>query len=531
MNLIDDAWISVVRQDGTQCRIPPWQISGKKNPVVEIKAPRPDFQGALYQFLIGLLQVTRAPDDDDDWFEGWENPPTEEELKKSFSSVAPAFYLTSDGVAFLQDFDLKEGEEKPISALLVESPGSQTIKKNMDLFVKRGIVRAVCESCTAIALFALQSSAPSGGSGHRVGLRGGGPLNTLVLPEDPGAPLWKKLWFNVLPKEGSESGVCGQSSIFPWLAKTRTSESGQVTQPFDTHWLQMYWGMPRRIRLNKSDESGCCDLCGRQSNRLFTSYITKNYGVNYEGPWMHPLTPYRTDPKKQTPPLSIKGQKGGLGYRHFLGLSLSDSEHGNQAAEVVDCWQERLNEYPELEEAGKRLWCFGYDMDNMKARCWYEQHMPLLKINKSYRDTFVALVSQMMDAARSTLKLLRTHIKAAWFESPKNVKGDIGMIDRAFWSATESAFYSNIGSLASLPESTASIPPELASRWVNVLHKTACDQFDFWVLEGDPEDRDMKRIFDNRRWMVGKLKKEKGLKPLWELASSLQPEKSKPEAL
>jgi CRISPR system Cascade subunit CasA len=25
-----------------------------------------------------------------------------------------------------------------------------------------------------------------------------------------------------------------------------------------------------------------------------------------------------------------------------------------------------------------RLWAFGYDMENMKARCWYESTMPLI---------------------------------------------------------------------------------------------------------------------------------------------------------
>ena len=67
MNLIDDDWIPVKRADGSKVLIAPWQIAETENPIVDIAAPRPDFQGALYQFLIGLLQTTFAPQDIDDW--------------------------------------------------------------------------------------------------------------------------------------------------------------------------------------------------------------------------------------------------------------------------------------------------------------------------------------------------------------------------------------------------------------------------------------------------------------------------------
>jgi len=82
MNLITDPWIPVVRQDGTEDTIIPCQIVETENPVLEIKAPRPDFQGALYQFLIGLLQTCFAPEDKDEWLEYWQNMPEKGKLKK-----------------------------------------------------------------------------------------------------------------------------------------------------------------------------------------------------------------------------------------------------------------------------------------------------------------------------------------------------------------------------------------------------------------------------------------------------------------
>ena len=66
MNLITDPWIPVIRKDGPD-KSCPWQIVEAENPVIEINAPRPDFQGALYQFMIGLLQTCFAPEDEDEW--------------------------------------------------------------------------------------------------------------------------------------------------------------------------------------------------------------------------------------------------------------------------------------------------------------------------------------------------------------------------------------------------------------------------------------------------------------------------------
>jgi CRISPR system Cascade subunit CasA len=66
MNLITDPWIPVIRRNGPD-KIKPWQIAETDNPVMELNAPRPDFQGALYQFLIGLVQTCFAPEDEDEW--------------------------------------------------------------------------------------------------------------------------------------------------------------------------------------------------------------------------------------------------------------------------------------------------------------------------------------------------------------------------------------------------------------------------------------------------------------------------------
>ena len=50
MNLIRDAWISVIRAGRGKTLIAPWQIAETEDPVMELVAPRPDFQGRCTSF-------------------------------------------------------------------------------------------------------------------------------------------------------------------------------------------------------------------------------------------------------------------------------------------------------------------------------------------------------------------------------------------------------------------------------------------------------------------------------------------------
>ena len=105
MNLIHDAWIPIRRKNGEETRIAPWEVTTRysDDPIVALAAPRPDFNGALIQFLIGLLQTTCAPDSPRTWREWLRNPPSPEELHVKFEPVAYAFELDGDGPRFMQD--------------------------------------------------------------------------------------------------------------------------------------------------------------------------------------------------------------------------------------------------------------------------------------------------------------------------------------------------------------------------------------------------------------------------------------------
>ena len=521
MNLIRDKWMPVVQHDGIQAKIAPWQIAERDNPVMELTAARADFQGALYQFIIGLLQTAFAPEDHDEWLQYWQAPPAPDALREAFQRYEPVFEIDNPKAAFMQDFTLIGGEKKSISALLIEAPGAKTCKDNLDHFVKGQSDECMCPACAATALFTLQTNAPAGGQGHRVGLRGGGPLTTLVIPAEAGS-LWQKLWANILTREQlALDDVNDTSTIFPWMNPTRLSDKeGGPTLPGDVHPLHMYWAMPRRIRLEfQQVDSLPCMICDESTDTAVSHLRTKNFGYNYEGPWVHPLTPYRFDPKHQKPPLSLKGQPGGIGYRQWLGLTWQDVSNGDRAAHVVQIF----NEERAVDLSGDslaRLWSFGYDMDNMKARCWYESTMPLLSIPPEKHTAFIDSAALLLDAAKEAASLLRSFVKAAWFSRPKDVKGDMGMVDHGFWHGTESVFYLLLRQLAAQTTPGPQMPPTIAGNWITTVKGEVYRQFDRWALEGDAGDLDMKRIIKARNGLRAKLVNAKAFKVLKQIATS-----------
>ncbi|MCG7850859.1 MAG: type I-E CRISPR-associated protein Cse1/CasA, partial [ANME-2 cluster archaeon] len=207
--MINEKWIPVRRADGKREIIAPWQVTDYigSNPIVSLDANRPDFNGALIQFLIGLVQTTMAPKKDRNWRAGFVEPPKTDELKTAFAKVSHAFNLDGDGPRFMQDLEPGEWKSNEIDKLLVEIPGDETIKDNADHFIKRDSVKRMCLACSAMALFTLQTNAPSGGKGYRTSLRGGGPLTTIVT----GDTLWQTIWLNVL-NESDFLENCGNSS-------------------------------------------------------------------------------------------------------------------------------------------------------------------------------------------------------------------------------------------------------------------------------------------------------------------------------
>ncbi|MEI2415562.1 type I-E CRISPR-associated protein Cse1/CasA [Orrella sp. JC864] len=517
MNLLTDHWLTVQDASGEIGRISPLDIGNAR--YRDLVAVRPDFRAGLYQLLIGLLQYGLAPLDMDEWRERWRQAPDAATLEAAWAPYLHAFELESEGAAFMQDLQLPlDANLLPVVDLLIDAGSDSNL-----YFNKMPASQGFCQACVAQALFTLQINAPSGGRGVRTSLRGGGPMTTLLLPQAEDASLWQRLWLNVLTQDAlGYPEVAAASDVLPWLAPTRTSDGADAlaTTPETVHPLQAYWSMPRRIRLDAGTcTTGDCGVCGASGVRLFHHYRTRHGGTNYTGAWLHPLTPYTLDPKNEQPPLSIKGQPGGVGYRHWLGLALGTPDMQPAAAQVVSHFHAKIG------LPGVRLWCFGYDVANMKARCWYESSLPVHVVEEASQAALVHRVKEMIAVAVEAASALHKHVKAAWFKRP----GDVGSepaIFQSFWEGSEHAFYAAIAELVAADvHDEAAIAP-LYRSWLLAVRGTATALFEQWTLAGPIEERDLGQVVKARAGLNKDLSAGKSAKQMWKTVTTHLKEKA-----
>ena len=506
-NLVDEPWLPAQRRSGAVERIPPWRVNDgiADDPFTGFAWPRPDFNGAAHEFVIGLLSTAAAPADDDEWEEGWMTPLAPEALRERFARVAHAFRLDGPGPRFLQDLDPLDGaEHKNVAALLIDAPGAQTLRNNADLFVKRAGPRVLGRPAAAMALFTMSSYAPSGGAGHRTSLRGGGPL-TIVVAEHPnfGRTLWGRLWPNVETCEqiaGRGLDVASEHdghTVFPWLGPTRTSNAksgGSQTTPHDVDPRQVYWGMPRRIRLAFDQANGRrCGLTGKADSMVVTSFATRNYGTDYSEGFQHPLSPYYRQNSKSVTKLPVHPRPGGISYRLWPGLVVLGKGGLREPAQVVRQWGPGRGR----SAGNSRLVAFGYDMDNMKARAWVEGEMPLWRLDDAAaREGAEDFVQRVAAGAATVARLVKEAVKSALYDRPRDAKGDYGFVEERFFRDTETGFYAAVdGALAALKVDPERDDPTIAARrgWAPVMAKAALRLFDEYAPSDGLENHNMKR--------------------------------------
>lgn len=460
-----EPWLPFRRRSKAVEWLPPSAITSqlRDDPIVALAAPRPDFNGALHEFLIGLFSVALALPDQDVWTELADAPPSPEQLQARLMGLPDAFMLDGDGPRFLQDFtvsDFAEQADLPIENLLIDAAGENTQKLNKDLFVKRGRADVFGRPAAAMALITLQGYAPSGGQGHRTSMRGGGPLTTLVEPRADGRdedsslerPLWELIHANLLLAEGdawlpedwqSAEGKGSAPLIWPWLAPTLTSgqkpKPREVT-PQDAHPFQALFGMPRRIRLVFGDAEGRCALTGEADQRMATAWRRINLGVKYcAGVWLHPLSPHFL---KENQWVAVHPQPGGLGWKDWAGLVLDQT--GDKSAKRV---AETVRRYRSLRKSRFAVRAFGYDIKPGQdtARGWAEAILPAWPLaNGDVADALTQAATQMTEATRQAANLLTGAVIAARFSRREDAKGDFSFIKAELWAATRGAFYHRI---------------------------------------------------------------------------------------
>lgn len=501
MNLLDEPWLPVRMHDGRQQWISPHQLSDPG--VAAFDACRADFNGALAQFAVGLLQTCTPIASDGEWRALLNTSPDAATLADWLEPHRSAFEFYGDGARFMQDFELRTTDTEPngIGSLLIDSPSANALEKNKDHFTKRGRVERMCPHCAAIALFTLQTNAPEGGQGHLTSLRGGGPLTTLLVASsgnDYQPSLWTSLWLNVQNQVRFLSdGVSAEKLLpvhrFPWLAAQSDLQKEQsATTPLQVHPAHVFWAMPRRIRLElTARRAGACDLCSRESEQLVSQYVTVPHGLDYKGGWVHPLSPYYQAKEGLQP---IHPQPDGLGYRHWLAWVLGTESDKNrvQSAAVVTNFRQQ-SRIEKKTGIALRIWAFGYDTKSAKVRCWYESTMPLYHLDDCGMTEQIALreeVGSWLDGAELAVSCLNAAVRAAWFNKPTKARGDFSYIDAAFWSRTEHGFYGLLRDrIRDLRDGNTGDALANAEAWRLQLRKAALHLFDAELVGAGPIER------------------------------------------
>ena len=515
-NLIRERWVPIRRLSGKIERIAPFEITSQydANPIIALGWPRPDFDLASYELLIGLLAAVYPgdPGKPKQWTHLFHAPPSPNELAEALEPLADAFVLDGDGPRFLQDFDRLDGDELPIESLLIEAPGANTIKLNKDLFIKRGHARVFSRGAAAMSLYTLQQFAPSGGAGHRTSLRGGGPLMTLALPDGGQtlrATLWQTLWLNT-PAD-LRLNISERTHAFPWLVRTRTSAKKETVHETDAHRLQAFFGMPRRIRLVFSENvhRHACDLTGTIDSVVCTGFTTLPWGVNY-GIWRHPTTPYYW-PKANSneAPLPVHAPEGRLGYRQWLGLVFQGD--GARAADAILKGKDRLFDLGAPWTDNSRLLAGGYAMDNMKALAFAEAEMPLHSVDPSFNKEIERFARIMVGTAKIAASIIGIGIRRALLGPKTEVKFDQTVLDTArerFWEITEVDFHKTLDiavrSLAHDPQGDEQ--DKLVQAWHGCLERAAFSIFDDTASIDSFDELEPEHIVEGRRLLVFSLR-------------------------
>lgn len=488
-------WLPVRRRSGSFERIRPAEIASRfgDDPIVAFAWGRPDFDAAAREFMIGLLATAFAPEGGRAFRKFWNEPPSSAQLDDAFAPFEDVFVLDGEGPRFGQDVDpLAEAESVPAASLLIEAPGANTIKENKDLFQKRGQVETLSRPAAAMALFTLQTFAPSGGAGHRTSLRGGGPLTTIIAPPQEDAPLWRLLWLNT-PEHDRRYPPAkdAKPKIFPWLAPTLTSEAKpprSVAPGFEreapAHALQAFWGMPRRIRLIFEPNAGraACPVTGVTDDAVMTGFRTRPYGVSYDSGFEHPLSPYYRA-KEKDPWLPVHPRPGGVLYRDWPSVA-GDPTELERPAKIVATASDRL---ASIEETGERIFArllaTGFDMDNMKARGFVETEMPLFRPPEERRHDFDHSARGFVAAADLAASAAGIAVRTALAGERADGKATpFGALRESFFIETEAAFFALLRELADRSRSSdgglEAARRALAESWLAILRREAVRLFD-----------------------------------------------------
>lgn len=527
-NLLHERWIPVALANGQRAFVRPCDISElhEGQAILRVATGRPDCDISLTEFLIGLLAVTFPPESNRDWVKRHRTPPKRMELEQAFAILELAMRLDGEGPRFFQDIDPFEqttpiNKLKRTEQLFVDGPGDNAIEENADHFVKRATIGTLSRAGAAIALVTIQTMSPAGGPGKLTSVRGGGPLTTLVVPSlaNGDSTLWNLLWANVPAdyRVGSDDII----RVFPWLTATRQGAKGGIkTTPDDVHVAQVFFGLPRRLRLifHSNSEGRCCDVLNLHDDIVVQAFADRAKGTDYDA-WdrRHPLSPYYKPKKNEPQFIPVHLQSSRVGYQNYLGMILKNDKNDGLPARCVADFYTRAQEFDGDEKRAamnSRLLAAGYAMDNMKPLDFGEALMPLIVTGDPQCDGQVhVFAEEFVKAADLVANQLTNAIKRGLFGENAKADRDSTVLDavrQRFWADTERDFYAALRAAArtlidhkdDLGERVSVLRQANGQPWLVAIRRAALAIFDDTVPIEDAESSKIKDVIEARKMLL-----------------------------
>ena len=503
LNLIKDPWLPIRRLDGSTEKIAILDIlsAHDSNPVMDIVTVRPDFKNYVTEMLIGVINYAFPWNDSLDWSEKLIEPYSDDMFKSALLSLVPYFdlYGNDQKIHFMQEGTLA-ADVVPIEQLFVEDRGGW--------FTRNTPIQKICPSCAALALCSFNFTGRAGGNGYMTGIRGGGPLSTLLRLKFEGKEntLWRQLYTNTLPKESLESlnqhGLPEEpKNVFPWAGPLRHSETKTMTAPTDTNCYHIFFSMSNRFLLAPPLQTeDVCDACGDAGHVFFDGVKRKNKGVNYTGTWRHPFSPYQPLSKDGTY-IALKGKRAGLTYRDWPAIvTVAPASVLRNEKVYYDARSGGDSEIP-LPKAQASLYCYAYDVDNAKTRCWYSKTMPCFHFEKEYKKHAEEYLNTMLNLTTEILYYLKQALKTVRYKDLKNstIK-DWRQLETEFYEATEKDFFRNVQKLT---QDKSFKEKNIAEQWKKNLTACAMKLYESSALSTDHENTHWDRIHRAGRILAG----------------------------
>jgi CRISPR system Cascade subunit CasA len=402
MNLLKDPWLPVRLTSGKRADICVCDI-GRRD-VVALDFPRLDFNGAVAEFLIGLLTTTFAPEDESAWKRLWVERPSPETLQAAFEPVLAAFeadiFMQRD-VSMLSDAETLD--ERTSDRLLLDNLSGSTSNEKRDILNRAGRLDTMALPIAIAALITLQVHANQGGRGAYQCVRGGGAMTVLARYDDT---LWGLVWPNVETRgmiRGRAIGAIPDATFapFPWMW-----DMSDDLGPDNRHPCLVYWATPRRVKLKiENSNTATCSLSGEPAAESVASFSYLSGGPKFIGWIGHPLS--ATEQKARNGELvrvTLPCPTDRIGMQHWLGLVQENAGNVSPAACVANARLRRRV----VRDA--RLVVHGYAAAAATVSAWHSAEMPLFL---SEDETIRRVAAQLVAATEKAAKAVDTAVKRA----------------------------------------------------------------------------------------------------------------------